>query len=85
VIQGEYHAGMAGRVAISVRVPAAVAEEIDAARGGQTRTAWVEAAIDAALREAKPAARRKVDPGECPHPRGRVIKGFCYRCGKPAT
>jgi hypothetical protein len=80
-----YHGGMAARVPIPLRVSQDIADSIDTVRGGQTRAAWVEHAIDLALREAKPAAKRKADPDACPHPRGRVIKGFCYLCGKPAT
>lgn len=30
-------------------------------------------------------ARMVKEAGCPPHPRGRVIKGFCYRCGRPAT
>jgi len=78
--------GMAARVAIPVRVSQDIADSIDTVRGSRTRQQWVADAIDHALHEAKPAARRrKEDDGACPHPRGRVIKGFCYRCGKPAT
>jgi hypothetical protein len=77
---------MAARVAIPVRVSQDVADSIDTVRGSRTRSQWVADAIDYALHEAKPAARRrKEDDGACPHPRGRVIKGFCYRCGGPAT
>lgn len=77
--------GMAARVAIPLRVTQDTADSIDTVRGGRTRQQWIADAIDHALHEAKPAAKRKVDPGACPHPRARVIKGFCYRCGKPAT
>lgn len=86
MIRGEYHVGMAARVAIPLRVSQDLADSIDTVRGMRTRQEWVTDAIDHALQEAKPTAKRKVvDSGECPHPRGRVIKGFCYRCGKPAT
>jgi hypothetical protein len=26
----------------------------------------------------------QAEPEPCPHPKARVIKGFCYACGKPA-
>ena len=77
--------GMAARVPIPLRVPQDIADSIDTVRGTRTRQQWVADAIELALHEAKPAPKRAVDPGACPHPRGRVIKGFCYRCGKPAT
>ncbi len=76
------------RVIIPVRVPEDVAQAIDRARAGQSRSSWVADLIDAALTETTPAAKTKSDTKErrsgCPHPRARVIKGFCYRCGKPA-
>ncbi len=71
-------------ITITVRVSEKEAAEIDVARGGQSRASWVAVAITTALNAAKPAPKRKVEAGACPHPRGRVIKGFCYRCGKPA-
>ncbi len=78
------------RIPITVRLPEPIAAAVDAARGGQTRTAWVEEAIYAALAEAKqavPTASRKREAGDTcpPHPKGRVIKGFCYRCGSLVT
>lgn len=87
------------RVIIPVRVPEDVAQAIDKVRAGQSRSSWVTGAIDAALREAKRESgppppeviSEAIVPLEggkkqhCPHPRARVIKGFCYRCGKPVT
>lgn len=77
------------RVIIPVRVPEDVAQAIDTARAGQSRSAWVADLIDAALTETAPATTTNVTQKErrsgCPHPRARVIKGFCYACGKPAT
>jgi hypothetical protein len=74
------------RVVISVRVSEAEAEAIDGVRGGLGRAAWVETVVEAALRQGETAKKKvKRDADACPHPRGRVIKGFCYRCGGPAT
>lgn len=88
------------KVTFNVRVPEDVAQAIDKARAGQSRSAWVADAIDAALSggevgvaseglkdvtEVKPGGTPKARREGCPHPRGRVIKGFCYACGKPAT
>jgi hypothetical protein len=82
---------MAGskRVIFNVRVSEQVAEAIDQARAGQSRSAWVADAIDRMLTgDPEPAVEQKKqvrDPDRCPHPRARVIKGFCYRCGMPAA
>lgn len=82
---------MAGnkRVIIPVRVPEDVAAKIDSARGGQSRSAWITDLIDAALGETAPQKKTydtlKERRSGCPHPRARVIKGFCYACGKPAA
>jgi len=76
------------RVIIPVRVPEDVAQAIDNARAGQSRSAWVADLIDAALTEAAPVKKTsdtKDRRSGCPHPRARVIKGFCYACGMPAT
>lgn len=78
------------RVIIPVRVPEDVAQKIDSARGGQSRSGWVSDLIDAALTETDAPPKKTNDaPKErrsgCPHPRARVIKGFCYACGKPAA
>ena len=37
------------------------------------------------LADPKTRAAVKARAGACDHPRGRVIKGFCYRCGKPTA
>ena len=80
------------RVVFNVRVSEDTAAAIDKARGGQSRSAWVADAIDAALtgpglmlgEEIIPARKVKA-AGACPHPKARVIKNFCYACGKPAS
>ena len=79
---------MASRVAIPLRVSQDIADSIDAVRGTRTRQEWVADAIALALHEAKPARRvRAGKEGDAcpPHPKGRVIKGFCYRCGQLGT
>lgn len=82
---------MTSKVAITIRVPGDVAEAIDEARGGLSRSAWVESLVEVALTPAqtkKSAAENKRirESTSCPpHPRGRVVKGFCYRCGRPAA
>lgn len=87
---------MAGsKVVINIRVPEETAQAIDQARAGQSRAAWVAGLIDAALAAAEDppveyrseSQRRRVEAtsGKCPHPRARVIKGFCYACGMPAA
>jgi hypothetical protein len=87
---------MAGKnVVFNVRVPEDVARAIDEARAGQSRSSWVAGVIDEKLAAGEnppvefrsKSERKRVEEGlgSCPHPRARVIKGFCYRCGKPAT
>lgn len=76
---------------IPVRVSESMAEAIDAARGSVGRSPWFEKLAAEVLGEtvhekAKPGISRTQDSADCPpHPKGRVIKGFCYRCGKPAS
>jgi hypothetical protein len=76
---------------IGIRVSETVAEAIDAARGGMSRAAWVEDLIGPALGitvngNSNPEKKRNTESDTCPpHPRGRVVKGFCYRCGRPAS
>lgn len=82
---------MASKVVVSVRLTQQAAEQIDQARGSRSRAAWIEEAISAALEDKQAdselakaeatgfAEARKT--GACTHPRARVIKGFCYRCG----
>lgn len=72
---------------ISVRVPEDVATAIDKARGARSRSSWAEQVLTERVDPARTQPPRKqVDTPRCPpHPRGRIIKGFCYRCGKPAT
>lgn len=87
---------MAGKnVVFNVRVSEETAQAIDQARAGQARSAWVAEAIDAALaaggdppvefRSKSQQRRVAAESGKCPHPRGRVIKGFCYACGMPTA
>lgn len=84
-----YHGRVAKRVVISVRVAEADAEAIDVVRGSLSRAVWAEMVIADALAEANRPGTLRLSPkhkqqeGETcpPHPRGRVIKGFCYRCG----
>jgi len=78
------------RVVIPVRVSEPKAAAIDAARGDTARSVWVEGAIDAELARLDAASRpapavRQGKPDDCPHPKARVIKGFCYACGKPTA
>jgi len=87
---------MAGKkVAFNIRVSEETAQAIDHARGGQSRAGWVSDLIDAALaaggdppveyRSGSQRKRAEAAGGKCPHPRARVIKGFCYACGMPAA
>ena len=82
---------MGKKVVIPVRVSEEMAGQIDARRGGQSRSQWVVDSIVVAMLAAddpppaKAEKKQPRDPDKCPHPRGRVIKGFCYRCGGPAT
>jgi hypothetical protein len=57
---------------------------VDRACGGRSRSEWLRAlALDAAVPRASEVARRSpAAVPACDHPRGRVIKGFCYRCGR---
>jgi len=71
---------------ITVRVSTETTDADDAVRGTASRSAWVEGLIAAELGRAREpkagtASTDPAAPGRCPHPRGRVIKGFCYRCG----
>jgi hypothetical protein len=85
----------AKRVIINVRVSDEVAQAIDSARAGQSRASWVAGAIEMALgvemalgnvpAEPQPGKKRVQETGRCPHPRARVIKGFCYACGMPSA
>ena len=77
------------RVVISVRVSEQTAAAIDKARGGTSRARWAEDVIGAALDRDEPMGAAAATPraeaapraGGCDHPRARVIKGFCYKCG----
>jgi hypothetical protein len=82
---------------ISVRVSAETASKLDDVRGGQSRARWVADLIDHVLNAATAAMpTEETAPGHtptgttagtpraqtaCDHPRARVIKGFCYKCG----
>jgi len=82
---------MARREVISIRVSEGTAQAIDQVRGGTSRAKWVEELIvselDDSREEAELAKAIDTDFAEarkterCNHPRARVIKGFCYRCG----
>jgi hypothetical protein len=71
-------------VVISARFTAGEAAEIDAARGAAERSPWLRATALAAARgtldapAARPAGAGKLCP---PHPRPRVHKNLCGRCG----
>ena len=68
--------------AITIRVSEETAQAIDALRGGESRSQWVGSLVDAALESSEQPKPGKTAPiGSCSHPRARVIKGFCYRCG----
>jgi hypothetical protein len=74
------------RVLMAAKVSEPVAAAVDAARGMQTRSAWIQDAIAAKLAgEVKTApavpARAVSAPYVCPHPKARVIKGRCWACG----
>lgn len=66
------------RVTICAKFSEAEAAQIDTARGLVTRSQWLRSAALAAgaIRRSRAAA-----PGDCPHPKARVIKGFCGACG----
>lgn len=64
---------------VSARLSPAEAEILDQARGGLTRSAWIETLIRAELQRFTRAQPPR--EGDCPHPPRRVIKGFCYACG----
>ena len=78
----------------SIRLPADLDRRVRAEADRNMRSVQAEA-VDLIERALAGAAERLADPktrasakksaGECPHPRGRVIKGFCYRCGKPVS
>jgi len=80
--------------ATTVRLPAELEKRVRAEADRNMRSVQAEA-VDLIERALAGAGERLADPktraaikknaGDCPHPRGRVIKGFCYRCGKPAT
>lgn len=87
---------MAGKsVTFNVRVSEETAQAMDRARAGQSRSAWVAGVIESALamwdetpvefRSKSQQRRVTAESGKCPHPRARVIKGFCYACGMPAA
>lgn len=71
---------------MSARFTEDEAEAIDAVRGSVERGPWLRilalAALAAAKRQQPPAGRAATKDG-CPHPKARVIKGFCHACGKP--
>jgi hypothetical protein len=81
---------MARREVISVRVDEGTAQAIDQVRGSASRAKWVEGLISDTLEDGParlmageemiPASKVR-EAGACNHPRARVIKGFCYRCG----
>lgn len=79
---------------IAIRVTPETLQAIDAARGGMSRARWVGELIAAELnRDPAAAGTVELNTGTattgnasvkievCTHPRARVIKGFCYRCG----
>jgi hypothetical protein len=70
-------------VAVTVHLTEAEAAEVDAARGVAKRDWWIRTAavLVAEERVAQQAAKR--DPKACPpHPKRRVIRGFCGACGR---
>jgi hypothetical protein len=80
-----------GKQIISVRISDETAQAIDQARGSQPRSAWLLDLIAPALGEpvytkSQPGKKRNTESETCPpHPKGRVLKGLCYRCGMPAS
>jgi hypothetical protein len=82
---------MPAKIVISIRVTPETATAIDAARAGLSRARWVENLISGTLEDERGEIelRRAVDTDftearsatRCTHPRARVIKNFCYRCG----
>ena len=80
------------KVVISIRLSPETVEAVDAARGSVSRTRWVETVVSEAVAPMDetetirgtvptPGAATKDHTARCDHPRARVIKGFCYRCG----
>lgn len=81
-------------VTMSARFSDAEAAAIDVARGVTDRSVWLRNAALVAVERQRPSAGhvdRQAEAvaqnlaaaqGDCPHPRARVIKGFCYACGK---
>ncbi len=73
---------------ITIRVTQETADAIDAVRAGESRARWVAQLIADALnttpRPVSPYGqeiRPETASRTCDHPRARVIKGFCYKCG----
>lgn len=79
--------GTGRHVTVTVRLTGAEAAELDRARGTSRRETFLRAAGIAAARAQ--ARTRKAglvevpEPEGCPpHPRRRVIRGLCGRCGR---
>lgn len=80
--------GTGRHVSVTVRLTGAEAAEVDRARGTSRRETFLRAAGLAVARAQagawKAAALVEVpEPKGCPpHPRRRVIRGLCGRCGR---
>lgn len=79
---------------VALALPQDLYEKVhgEAERNGRSVNAELVLLVEAALQQSVMARGEKVIPAKVvkelgcpPHPRGRVIKGFCYRCGRPAT
>lgn len=72
-------------VTLACRVTADIAAAVEeaCARLGVSRSAWLESLVRDAVGQPAPVSpgRHARVPGSCPHPKARVIKGFCYACG----
>lgn len=77
---------MARTTSISARLTDEQLDRLDelCARMNVSRAGWLSALVADALSQAAPArsGRHGRVPSDCPHPRARVIKGFCYACGR---
>ena len=70
----------------SVWLRQAALASLGAKEPAQVKTGARRGAKPAAAPPEPPLPRPKKATGECPpHPKGRVNKGFCGACGRPAT
>ena len=73
----------ARNVTVTLRLTEAEAAEIDEARGSAKREWWIRTAAVVVAQERIAQRNAKRDPKACPpHPKRRVIRGFCGACGR---